>query len=51
MATTRAAAGAAAGYAYGRSYGDGTYSTDSCYRTVRYQTRSGWRKRVVYVCD
>ena len=23
----------------------------SCYRTVRYQTRSGWRKRVVYVCD
>jgi hypothetical protein len=48
-----AAAGAAAGYAYGRSYGDETYAygDESCYRTVRYQTHSGWRKRVVYVCE
>ncbi len=48
-----AAAGAAAGYAYGRSYGGETYAYNgqSCYRTVRYQTRSGWRKRVVYVCE
>jgi hypothetical protein len=44
-----AAAGAAAGYAYGdQSY---TYSDESCYRTVRYQTRSGWHQRVVYVCE
>ncbi len=48
-----AAAGAAAGYAYGRSYGGETYAYNgqSCYRTVRYQTRSGWRKRVVDVCE
>jgi hypothetical protein len=48
-----AAAGAAAGFAYGRSYGDETYAygDESCYRTVRYETRWGWRKRMVYVCD
>jgi hypothetical protein len=48
-----AAAGAAAGYAYGSAYGDQsyTYSDESCYRTVRYQTRSGWHQRVVYVCE
>jgi hypothetical protein len=49
-----AAAGAAAGYAYGSSaYGDQsyTYSDQSCYRTVRYRARSGWRERAVYVCE
>ena len=48
-------AGAAAGYAYGDrsyAYGDQTYTyANSCYRTVRYETRSGWHARVVSVCE
>jgi hypothetical protein len=48
-----AAAGAAVGYAYGRSYGDETYTygDSSCYRTVRYRTHSGWRRKVIDVCE
>lgn len=49
------AAGAAAGYAYGDrsyAYGDQTYTYgNSCYRTVRYETRSGRHTRVVNVCE
>ena len=44
-----AAAGAAAGYAYGdQRY---AHADQSCYRSVRYETRSGWHTRVVNVCE
>jgi hypothetical protein len=55
-AAAAGAYGAAAGYAYGdqsSAYSDQTYTygDQSCYRTVRYQTRSGWHTRVAYVCE
>jgi hypothetical protein len=56
-AAAGAAYGAAAGYAYGsQSSGssDQTYTyldQSSCYRTVSYETRRGWHKRVVNVCE